>query len=368
MRFPRGIASRPCANGKTVDHNTALIAGGSGLIGRRIADHLIAAGNWEVIGLARRPPPAQSMRWIAVDLTDLEDCRRKLDGLAAVTHVFYAARFDHPEGRLESVEVNAAMLRNLITALEPVVGVKHVHAVHGSKYYGHQLGPVGLPLREGSPRAPAANYYYEQEDFLRERSHGKAWSYTTSRPHAFCDPAIDHPRSIGLAIAVFAAIQRELGEPLDFPGSAPAYQARTQFTDLALLARAIVWMAQEPRCANQAFNVVNGDYPRWSELWPRFASWFGLEVGIPCKIRLVDYMADKGRVWDEIVKKHGLRPTRLDTLALWAYGDYQLTPEWDVMSAMLKARALGFQETVDSSAMFIRQFEHYRAEKIIPQV
>jgi len=64
------------------------------LIGRRIADQLIAAGNWEVIGLARRPPPAQSMRWIAVDLTDCKDCRRKLDGLAAVTHVFYAARFD----------------------------------------------------------------------------------------------------------------------------------------------------------------------------------------------------------------------------------------------------------------------------------
>lgn len=349
-----------------MNRNTALIAGASGLIGRRIADHLIAAGGWEVIGLARRPPPAHSMRWIAVDLTDLEDCQGKLGGLAAVTHVFYAARFDHPEGKPEPVEANAAMLSNLITALEPVAALKHVHAVHGSKYYGHQLGPVGLPLREDSPRAAGMNYYFEQEDFLRERSRGKAWHYTTSRPHAFCDPAIDHPRSIGLVIAVFAAIQRELGEPLDFPGSAAAYEVRTQFTDLALLARAIAWMAQEPRCANQAFNVVNGDYPRWSELWPRFASWFGLEVGVPRKIRLAEHMADKGRVWDEIVRKHGLRPTRLDTLVLWAYGDYQFRPEWDVMSAMSKARALGFHDTVDSSAMFIRQFEHYRAAKIIP--
>lgn len=346
--------------------NTALIAGGSGLIGRRIADHLLAAGNWEVIALARRAPPARNMRWIAVDLTDLEDCRRKFDGLAAVTHVFHAARFDHPEGEPESVEINAAMLSNLVTALEPVAELKHVHAVHGSKYYGHQLGPVGVPMCEDSPRAPGVNYYFEQEDFLRERSRRKQWNYTTSRPHAFCDPAIDHPRSIGLAIAIFAAIQRELGEPLDFPGSAAAYQVHTQFTDLALLARAIVWMAEEPRCANQAFNVVNGDYPRWSELWPRFASWFGLEAGVPRKVRLAEYMADKSTVWDRIVKKHGLLPTRLDTLVLWPYGDYQLRPEWDVMSAMSKARALGFRDTVDSGAMFIRQFEHYRAAKIIP--
>ncbi len=153
---------------------------------------------------------------------------------------------------------------------------------------------------------------------------------------------------------------------LDFPGSAAGYQAHTQFTDLALLARAAAWMAEEPRCANQAFNVVNGDYPLWSELWPQFASWFGLDVGVSRKVRLVEYMADKGEVWDGIVRKHGLRPTRLDALVLWAYGDYQLSPEWDVMSAMSKARALGFQESVDSRAMFTRQFEHYRAAKIIP--
>src|SRR5450759_1231157 len=347
--------------------NTALIAGGSGLIGRRIADHLIASGNWEVIGLARRPQPAQNMRWIAVDLTELEDCRRKVAALTAVSHVFYAARYDHPEGKLEPIDVNAAMLSNLVTALEPVARLKHIHAVHGSKYYGHQLGPVDLPMSEdNSPRAPGANYYFEQEDFLRERSRGKEWSYSISRPHAFCDPAVDHPRSCGLVIAVYAAIQRELGEPFDFPGSAAAYHDHTQFTDLALLARAAAWMAQEPRCANQAFNVVNGDNPRWSDLWPEFAAWFGLGVGAPRNIRLADSMADKDTVWDRIIRKHALRPTRLDTLVLWAYGDYQFTPEWDVMSAMSKARALGFQEGVDSWAMFIRQFAHYRAMKIIP--
>ena len=65
-----------------VNAKTALIAGASGLIGRRIAEHLLAAGGWNVIGLARHPRDAQNnMRWIAVDLNDPADCKLKLGAL-----------------------------------------------------------------------------------------------------------------------------------------------------------------------------------------------------------------------------------------------------------------------------------------------
>jgi nucleoside-diphosphate-sugar epimerase len=345
---------------------TALVAGASGFIGRRIAEHLLAEG-WNIVGLARNPPRTTNFRWIAVDLTDLENCRRALGGLDEITHVFYTARYDHPvEGQPEPVEINASMLKNLVDVLEPAAPLKHVHAVHGSKYYGHQLGPLPMPLREDDPRAPGRNFYFDQEDFLRDRSNGAGWSYSTSRPHAFCDAAIDHPRSLGLVIAVYAAIQRELRLPFNFPGSGRGYHTLTQFTDLHLLARAAAWMASEPRCANQSFNVVNGDHPRWADLWPRLASWFGLEPGSLRHFSLAEYMADKGAVWERIVARYSLRQTRLDALVLWSYGDYQFRPEWDVASSMQKARLLGFSDAVDSHDMFIRQFEHYRAEKLIP--
>ena len=49
---------------------TAVVAGASGFIGRRIAERLIAE-RWQVTGLARKPPAeAHGMRWIAVDLSD----------------------------------------------------------------------------------------------------------------------------------------------------------------------------------------------------------------------------------------------------------------------------------------------------------
>ena len=344
----------------------ALIAGASGLIGRRIAERLLAAGGWEVIGLARRPPAAQALRSIGVDLADLDDCRRKLAGLAMVTHVFYAARFDHPEGRPEPADTNATMLANLVATLDPIARLVHVHAVHGSKYYGHQLGPVPVPLREDTPRARGGNFYFDQEDFLRAGSARGSWTYSTSRPHTFCDPATDHPRSLGLLIAVYAAVQRELGLPLDFPGTAAAFEARTQFTDLGLLARAVSWMATEPRCANQGFNVVNGDHPRWSELWPRFASWFGLAPGIARAFSFDEYMRDKGPAWERLVARFGLRSTRLHELVLWPYGDYQFRPQWDVVSSMEKARACGFDDSVDSCAMFLNHFQHYRDARLVP--
>src|SRR6185503_20818313 len=158
---------------------TALVAGASGFIGRRMAEHLLSEG-WNVVGLARNPPQTANIRWIAVDLTDPDNCRRALGGLKEVTHVFYGARYDHPvEGQPEPVEINASMLENLVDVLEPAAPLKHVHAVHGSKYYGHQLGPLPMPLRENNPRAPGGNFYFDQEDFLRSRSHGAGWDYST---------------------------------------------------------------------------------------------------------------------------------------------------------------------------------------------
>ena len=60
-------------------------------------------------------------------------------------------------------------------------------------------------------------------------------------------------------------------------------------------------------------------------------------------------MRDKGPVWNEIVARHKLRPTALHDIALWAYGNYQIRPQWDVTSSMAKARALGFEDRVDST-------------------
>ena len=344
----------------------ALVAGATGIVGRRIAECLAASG-WQVTGLCRRPPPvALPYQVLAVDLTDSADCRRKLGDVDA-THLIYAARYDHPEGASESVDLNTAMLVNLMDAVEPAApSLRHIHLVHGTKYYGHMLGPVPVPLAEEHPRAAGRNFYFTHEDFIRERQGGARWTFSTSRPHSFIDSNADEPRNLALLIALHASIARALDQPFDYPGTETSFRSRTQFTHVPLLARAIRWMADEPRCANQSYHVVNGDSPRWSELWPRFADYFGVEKGVPREMSLARYMADKETVWHALGQRRGLKPTKLSLLVLWPYAQYVFSPEWDIISGMSKARRDGFNEAIDSAQMFLDIFDSFRADKIIP--
>jgi len=344
----------------------ALVAGATGLVGKRIAEHL-CANRWRVTGLSRNPPRARPgpCAYLAVDLADSRDCREKLAGLTDVTHVFYAARYDHPEGERESVGINARMLENLLDAVDGAApALTHVHLVHGTKYYGHMLGPRELPLTEDTPRANVPNFYFVQEDLVRARA--KTWSYSTSRPHTFCDASIEEPRSAPLLLAVYASLMRAVGRPLAFPGSEKAFHARTQFTYVPLLARAVHWMATEPRCANQSYNVVNGDHPRWSELWPVLAGYFGIEPAGPARVRLADYVADLEPAWQALTREHGLAAVPLAQRVLWPYADYLFAPEWDIISSASKARRDGFVDRIDTPGMFVELFDIFRSEKIIP--
>lgn len=80
------------------------------------------------------------------------------------------------------------------------------------------------------------------------------------------------------AAALYAAVSKEMGDELVFPGSENYYQKVTVFTDAGLHARFCRWAALEPRAANEAFNVLNGDVESWMNLWPRLAKYFGLTV------------------------------------------------------------------------------------------
>jgi nucleoside-diphosphate-sugar epimerase len=144
------------------------------------------------------------------------------------------------------------------------------------------------------------------------------------------------------------------------------YAALAQVTDAGLLARATTWAATEPRYANEIFNVTNGDFFRWQHLWPAVARAFEMPLAQPQRLSLADYMADKGPVWDAIAQRHGLRPVSYASIAAWPFGDFIFGCDYDVMSDTTKIRQFGFHEAVDSEGMFLRLFDRFRRERIIP--
>jgi hypothetical protein len=129
------------------------------------------------------------------------------------------------------------------------------------------------------------------------------------------------PMNLAMVIAVYAVISKHLGVPLRFPGKPLAYRSLIEMTDAGLLARAMVWAATDPRAANQAYNINNGDMFRWEEMWPALAGYFGLPVAPGLPVSLATVMGDKQPVWDEIVARHGLAPTAYRDVSSWAFGD-----------------------------------------------
>lgn len=346
----------------------ALVAGASGMVGSRLVHELLAA-EWKVIGICRRPPasPVPGCAYVHLDLADAAACHAALAAHADVTHVFYAGRHQHTTTAPEPIEINVAMLRNVLDAAEAcATGLAHVHAVHGGKVYGSTLGPYKTPARESDSRVLADTFYYGQEDLLRARQAGRRWTWTTSRPLTVCDTDAAIVRNFPRLVAVYAALSRELGLDLHFPGKALAWTSLYQATDARQLARAIIWMAATPGCANEVFNVTNGDHFRWVHLWPLLAEGLSMRAGVPRPVRLGEVMSDKAPVWERVVARHGLRPTPFSDAAIWPYGDFVMGHEYDVMSDTTKLRQFGFHEVVETQAMFMRVFGALRTARVIP--
>lgn len=352
----------------------ALVLGATGITGRRIAELLGEREEWSVLGVASRPRPApepwevRGNRLLAVDLTDGRAVQEALSGETGITHVFYAARYGYTTTQAEAHAINLRMLVDVMDAVEPAnPGLAHVHLVHGTKYYGSHLGgPFRTPAREDDPRTPFDEFYYLQQDFIAERRRGKAWSWSVSRPHGICDDAPGIARNMSILIPVYAALCKAEGMPLFFPGTQGNFDAVYQVTESAHLARAVVWMATEPRCADQAFNVTNGDFVRWRNEWDGFADYFGMKPGPVRWLPLQAAMTDKGHVWDRVVAAHGLVPTPYADIVSWHYAEHLFKPDWDMMSATTKLRDFGFHGFVDTPKMFYRHFERFRELRLVP--
>ncbi len=349
----------------------AVIGGATGAASKRLVELLVADPSWRVVGLSRNPPPSEHPRltYMGADLTDPTSTRAALARCPEATHVFYTARatFTDASAGVEDVEGNMAMLRHLVDAAEAnAKGLQHIHLVEGTKWYGMHLGAMRTPAREDDPRHMPPNFYYAQEDVLRERQQGRRWSWSASRPGFLYDFAPERARNLVPIIGVWAAMCAEMGLPLDFPGKAGCYSALFEATDASHLARSMIWMATSEKARNQAYNTLDGTLFRWCNLWPRIAKLYGLELGTARPLKLSQWMADKGPLWDRIVKRHGLVPRSMDEVVTWGFGDFIWGLEHDVVSSLAKIRAHGFHDTVDSEDMILAHLQRYREARVLP--
>jgi hypothetical protein len=70
--------------------------------------------------------------------------------------------------------------------------------------------------------------------------------------------------------------------------------------------------------------------------------------------------------WEEITTKYKLKRVPYMDLVAWPCADYVFSADWDVMSDVTKSRLYGFQDVVDSEAMFVLLLGRFREERIVP--
>ena len=346
----------------------ALVVGGNGIIGRNLAAHLVSTNEWEVIVTSQKKLDYNlKVRFVQMDLLQQSAVTDKAAELENITHVFYAGYIER-KAMAEQTETNLALLRNLVTGLEQVAkDFKHITFIQGGKAYGAHLGIYKTPALETDRRHFPPNFYYSQEDFLRNQSAGKSWSWTAVRPDIVIGYAVGNPMNLANLIAVYATLCKELNVPFRFPGNPRAYELLVNITDVNILAKGMVYVANNESCYSQIFNITNGDIFRWKQVWSKFAEYFGVEYDEPQTFSLEEYMQDKEILWSEIVSKYNLTTHSLKELANWGFGDFIFNVQYDAFFDVNKLRRYGFNEMDKPSIdTFISAFEEVKSKKIIP--
>jgi nucleoside-diphosphate-sugar epimerase len=341
-----------------------LIAGAGGVVGSAALERFLQRGTGEVIALSRRPPDvtaARPFRHVAVDLRDAGATSDALAELPPVTHLVYAALYEKPGlmagwQERDQMDTNLAMLRNVLTPLAERGALQHVSTMQGTKAYGVHLHPVAVPARERHPRDPHENFYWLQEDHLREQGarHGFAW--TVLRPQLILGGSIGTPMNMITVLGVYGAICREEGLPFGHPGGA---WWTWQASDARLVAEALEWAATSPAAANEIFNVTNGEVCDWRHLWPSIAETLGLEPAGDTPRRISEWLPAHAATWDRVVARHGLRPlSLLDVVGdSHHFADFMfindvVEPNPPTIMSDIKIRQAGFHSCMDTEASF----------------
>jgi nucleoside-diphosphate-sugar epimerase len=357
--------------------NKVLVAGASGLIGVAAIEAFLSAG-WEVVGISRRKPYLPSGRdfdFISVDLRDRSAAHGALSSLADVTHVAYAAIYENASdlvsgwSNTDQIAVNNAMLHNVI---EPIISgkpaLKHVSILQGTKAYGVHLHPIAIPARESDPRDDHANFFFDQQDYVRDMGARHGFTYTALRPQLVTG---ETPGALNVlpAIGVYAAIRREKGKAFSFPGG-PSFVWES--ADANLVGQVMVWAAQAEQAANEIFNVTNGDVFAWRSVWPAMAQTLGVELGSDKPTSLAMYIRENADVWSKIVAKYGLASGDLRSFVgqgdqhadfAFAYG----APAGPVaFVSTVKLRLAGFNAAIDTQEAFTTALQSFIDRKLLP--
>ena len=372
----------------------AFITGANGITGSAILEYLVkntTSEQWSKIITTSRSPLNTNVtdprvEFIGLDfLQEPASLTEKMHGVCKeVTHAYFSS-YIHKDDFADLSTANSSLFENFLSALIQVApGLENCTLQTGGKHYNVHLSPQPSPAREEEPRREASidNFYYPQEDFLRAKQKGQRWSWNVIRPMAIIGTT-HSPNGMNSAVtyALYCIVCKELGHEAKMPTNQIYWNGYEDSSFAPLIAEFTIFVSTNPRCANEAFNITNGDHFSWRYMWPRVAGYFGAKAssdqkfekpfpteGVPqLEFSVAEWAKDKRPVWDRICDKAGVPEAKATWDAgTWATQDWVFQRTWCVTVSLSKARKFGWTGYVDSYDSFVETFEKMKALKQIP--
>ncbi|KAL0439047.1 UNVERIFIED_CONTAM: (S)-8-oxocitronellyl enol synthase CYC2 [Sesamum latifolium] len=233
-----------------------------------------------------------------------------------------------------------------------------------------KIKPHETPFVEDVPRLDAPNFYYTLEDIALEASKKKpGLTWSVHRPAVIFGFSPYSMMNMLDSLCVYAAICKHENVPLKFPGTKAAWNCYFVASDADLIAEQQIWCSVDPNGKNEAFNCSNGDLFKWKHFWKVLADKFEVEYEEFDEnqeyVSLSERMKDKGPVWDEIVKKNNLTPTKLDEVSTFWFVDLMFGGEC-MLDSMNKSKEHGFFGFRKTQNSLISVIDKMKAHKIVP--
>ena len=142
-----------------------------------------------------------------------------------------------------------------------------------------------VPFIEEAPRHRGSNFYFTQEDLLREYAEKYNWRSIITRPWTIIGLAkgisldmsctnisaalLGNFMNFAVTIALYATVRKELGEPLLFPGHKKSWRRISDHSTAFHNADFQLWAACNEAIQHETFNIANGDLVHFEDLWPK---------------------------------------------------------------------------------------------------
>ncbi|UJR32523.1 hypothetical protein I4U23_019985 [Adineta vaga] len=368
--------------------NVACVWGANGISGTGMIDALIEqslSAFSKIICISRRKMQFdiedKRIYFISIDLIEagIDEIVTELikaDG-HTITHMFYYAHVPKMD-EIEQDNINKILLQKALDATEKVAGknVKCVSLQTGYKYYGVHKGPqymAAQPFIEDAARHEGVNFYYTQEDLIKEYATKNKWNYSITRPNLIIGVSKGNMLNFAISLAIYASVQKEKGEPLLFPGNELAWDVVLDHSSSSNNSHFQLWASTNDQTANQIFNIHNGDKVQFRTLWPKFEKYFGFEHHeqkfsenkMESQLNFYEYMTQSKTVWDQIIQRYNLDKASFD-YANWLFTHYLFSIPYNTEGDLTKARSYGWTTTIDTAESYSQCFDRLKKMKIIP--